>query len=91
MTREQFLSGVQFYVGGKSYKGACTYSYNEGPGCIMRQSRSSIDEKVVIEDYECNVPKVTKTGFQGFTYVMKKKVVVGYKFEDLVEFKQEEA
>jgi hypothetical protein len=89
MTREQFISGTIFTVGSLTYKGASTYSYNADAGCIMRQSRSSINEKVVMEDYECNVPKITKTSFTGFTYVMKKKVVVKYKFEDLVEFKEE--
>ncbi len=91
MTREQFLNGTPFYVGFVTYKGACTYSYSEDPGCICKQSRSSIDERVIIDEYECNVSKITKTRFEGFTHVMRKKVVVKYKFEDLVEFKQEEA
>jgi hypothetical protein len=91
MTREQFLNGTIFSVGFLRYKGACTYSYDQNAGCMMKQSRSSIDERIVLTDYECNVPKVTKTGFEGFTFVMKKKVVVKYKFEDLVEFKHEEA
>ena len=91
MTKQQFLSGVQFYVLGKSYNGASTYSYCESAGCIMRQSRSSIDERVVMDEYECNVPKITKTGFEGFTFVMKKKVVVRYKFSDLVQFETQEA
>jgi hypothetical protein len=89
MTREQFLNGTIFSVGFSRYKGASTYSYNESAGCIMRQSRSSINERIVLNEYECNIPKVTKTSFTGFTYVMKKKVVVRYKFEDLVEFKEE--
>jgi hypothetical protein len=88
MTKEQFLNGTIFRVGFLSYKGACTYSYDQDAGCILKQSRSSIDEKVVLTDYECNVPKFTKTGFEGFTFVMKRKVVVKYKFEDLVEFKE---
>jgi hypothetical protein len=88
MTKQQFLSGVQFYVLGKSYNGASTYSYNESANCMMRQSRSSIDERVVMDEYECNVPKITKTGFTGFTFVINKKVVVRYKFEDLVIFEQ---
>jgi len=86
MTREQFLNGTIFTVGGPTYKGASTYSYNENAGCMMRQTRSSLDERVVMNEYECNVPKVTKSGFEGFTYIMKKKVVVKYKFSDLVEF-----
>jgi hypothetical protein len=88
MTREQFLNGTTFKVQGSTYKGACTYSYSADAGCIMRQSRSSIDDKVVLNDYECNIPKVGRLGFQGFTYVMKKKVVVKYKFSDLVEFEE---
>jgi len=88
MTREQFLNGTIFTVGFVTYKGASTYSYNENAGCIMRQSRSSLDERIVLNEYECNVPKITKTSFTGFTYVMKKKVVVRYKFEDLVVFKE---
>lgn len=89
MTREQFLNGTIFTVGLPTYKGACTYSYNEDARCMMRQSRSSVNERMVLNEYECNVPKITKTSFTGFTYVMKKKVVVSYKFEDLVEFKEE--
>ena len=89
MTKEQFLNGTIFTIGGPSYKGASTYSYNESAGCMMRQSRSSVNERIVMNEYECNIPKVTKSGFEGFTYVMKKKVVVRYKFSDLVEFKEE--
>lgn len=91
MTKQQFLSGVQFYVVGKGYKGASTYSYNENANCMMRQSRSSIDERVVMNEYECNVPKITKTGFIGFTFVMNKKVNIKYRFEDLVAFETQEA
>ena len=88
MTKEQFLNGTKFYIGGKNYKGASTYYFN-GLGSISRQSRSSVDDRVVLDDYECNVDKVGRVGFTGFTFVMGKKVVVKFKFEDLVEFKEE--
>jgi hypothetical protein len=88
MTREQFLNGTMFTVGGPTYKGCNTYSYNESAGCMMRQTRSSLDERIVMSEYECNVEKVTKTRFEGFTYVMKKKVVIKYKFSDLVIFEE---
>ncbi len=89
MTREQFISGVTFKVQGPTYKGASTYCYNENAaGCIMRQSRSSIDERIVLNDYECNVLKVGRVWFVGFTYVIGTRVVVRYKFEDLVEFEE---
>ena len=85
MTKEQFLNGTQFYIGRKKYKGDSTYSFNKA-GSISRQSRSSVDERVVLDDYECNVIKTGRIGFSGFTFVLGKKVVVKYRFEDLVEF-----
>jgi hypothetical protein len=87
MTREQFLDGTMFTIGPKKYKGESTYSFH--PGHIARQSRSSQDGRVVLNDYECNVDRVGRVSFSGFTYVMGKKVVVRYRFEDLVEFKEE--
>jgi hypothetical protein len=89
MTKEQFLSGKCFTIGALTYKGANTYSYYKGDsndGCIMRQSRSSLDNRVVLNDYECNAPIVGSKSFTGFTYVLKKRVNVKYKFADLVEF-----
>ena len=88
MTKEQFISGAPFYIKRKAYKGDSTYSYNSF-GSISRQSRSSLDNRVVLDDYECNVTKTGRVGFEGFTYVMGKKVVVKARFEDLVEFKEE--
>jgi len=88
MTKEQFLSGAPFYIKRKAYKGDSTYNFN-GAGSISRQSRSSIDERVVLDDYECNIFKMGRVGFEGFTFVMGKKVVVKVRFSDLVEFKEE--
>lgn len=89
MTREQFLNGTPFTAGQLTYKGARTFFY-DGTG-ITGQSRSSIDNRVLLQDYECNVTKVGRVGFKGFTYVLSKKVVVSYRFDDLQEVKQEEA
>lgn len=85
MTKEQFISGTPFYIKRKAYKGDSTYYFNE-VGSICRQSRSSVDEKVVLNDYECNIAKLGRLGFTAFTFVIGKKVVVKYKFEDLVEY-----
>ena len=82
MTREQFLNGTPFTIGFVRYKGDSTYSF--APGHITRQSRSSLDGRIILDDYECNVDKVGRVGFTGFTFVMKKKVVVRYRFEDLL-------
>ena len=88
MTKEQFLSGAKFYIGRKKYKGDSTFNFN-GAGSISRQSRSSIDERVVIDDYECNIFKMGRVGFEGFTFVMGKKVLVKVKFKDLVPFEDQ--
>jgi predicted NAD-dependent protein-ADP-ribosyltransferase YbiA (DUF1768 family) len=86
MTREQFLSGVSFKVKGVTYKGAETYYYDD---CIMKQSRSSINEEVLYRGHHANVIKVGRVGFTAFSFVLNKKVVVRYRFEDLVEFIRE--
>jgi hypothetical protein len=88
MTREQFLNGTPFRVEGITYKGAETYYY-DGWGCIMKQSRSSINEEVLFSDHHANVLKIGRVGFTAFSFVMNKKVVVSYKFSDLVEFIEE--
>jgi hypothetical protein len=86
MTREQFLNGTPFRVKGVTYKGAETYYYDD---CIMKQSRSSIDEEVLYKGHHANVIKVGRVGFTAFSFVLNKKVVVKYRFEDLVEFIKE--
>lgn len=88
MTQEQFLSGTPFRViTGINYKGAVTYKYNGN--CLLKQSRSSIDERLLFVDYHLNVSKVGKKGFEGFTYVMEKLVKVKYKYTELQEFIEE--
>ena len=87
MTREDFLNGEVFTVGVRSYKGDWTYRL-EG-GSIVKESRSSIDERVLTYNHECNVTKIGKVGFKGFTYVFNKKVNVNIRFEELFRFREE--
>ena len=89
MTREQFLNGTSFTVGAPMYKGAETFKYD--CGCIIRESRSSQTTAILFTGHECNIIKIGKVGFTGFDYVVGKRVNIKYRFEDLVEFKQEEA
>jgi hypothetical protein len=88
MTKEQFLNGTPFYIKGKKYAGDSTYYFNSAES-ISRQSRSSVDERVVLDDYECNVVKIGRIGFTGFTFVMGKRVIVKLKFSDLVPYQSE--
>ena len=89
MTKQEFLEGKAFYVGGKRYKGESTHFYDKEVGCISKQSRSSTDEKIIVTDYACNIKMIGRTGFIGFTYVMSKLVRVKYKFEELSVFVEE--
>ena len=86
MTKDEFVAGKAFYVGRKRYNGESTHYYDTSVGCICKQSRSSIDERIVVDDYACNVKKIGRLGFEGFTHILSKKVNVKYKFEDLVVF-----
>ena len=88
MTKEQFLSGTPFRViTCNHYRGAVTYKYDRE--CLMKQSRSSIDDRMLFESYHLNVSKIGKSGFDGFTYVMEKLVKVKYKYTELQEFIEE--
>lgn len=89
MTKEQFLSGVQFTLGPSKFRGDSTYNYDNGH--ISRQIRSAVDGRIVLDDFECNVNKIGRVGFTGLTFIMGKRVVVKHRFADLVEFKQDKA
>jgi hypothetical protein len=89
MTKEQFLNGTPFYIKRKAYKGDATYSYNQDIGCICKQSRSSLDERMILDNYECNIGQLGRIGFTGFTHVMDKRVNIKYKFTDLISFNPE--
>ena len=85
MTKQEFLNGTFFTIKTpKTSNGESTYKFDEG--IITKQSRSSVDGRVVLDDYECNISKIGTKGFTGFCYVMGKRVNVKYKFEDLVKF-----
>jgi hypothetical protein len=84
MTKEQFLSGTPFYVGRKNYVGDSTYYYNKEH--ISRQTRSSINDQIMLDDYECNVRKLGRVSFTGFTFVLGKKVVTTVRFDNLVPY-----
>jgi len=87
MTKEDFLSGKVFKIKGPTYRGDATFYYSSGS--LSKQIRSSIDERVIVDDYACNVRDVTKNTFSIFVFVLNKKVTNRYKYTDLVEFSQD--
>jgi hypothetical protein len=85
MTKEQFLGGTSFKViSNVNYKGASTFRYDGE--CLMKETRSSIDEQVIYFAYHLNIKKIGRVGFEGFTYVMNKRVTIKHKFTDLEPF-----
>lgn len=86
MTKQEFLSGMCFTIGAPTYKGAPIFKFDES--IITKQTRSSINNKVQLDDYECNILKLGSKAFSGFTYVMGKRVNVKYRFEDLIPFEE---
>jgi len=84
MTKEQFLSGTPFYIGSKKYLGDSTYYFDDGH--ISRHSRSSINDEIIFNNYECNVIKMGRVSFTGFTFVLGKKTVVTVRFDNLVPY-----
>ncbi len=86
MTKQEFLNGVSFKVKGfGNYKGGNTYKYAE---CIVEESRSSIDDRVVLSSYHCNVLKIGSKSFSGVTFIMGKRVNIKYRFEDLIAYEE---
>ncbi len=88
MTKEQFLNGTSFKViSNVDYKGAQTFKYDGD--CLLKETRSSIDEQVIYSAYHLNIKKIGRIGFEGFTYVMNKRVNIKHKFTDLISFQPE--
>jgi hypothetical protein len=79
MTKQQFLSGVEFEINGNFFK----FEFNR----ITKVYRSSDRSKVILEDYHMNVEKVGKVQFECFTFLLGKKIVRKIRFEDLEVFK----
>ena len=89
MTKADFIAGKYFKAGTRINTGDPSYNY-EVPGkdinlgVIMAQVRNPHDDSIIIDDYHLNVIKIDDEGFEGFTYIMTKKVEVKYSFKDLV-------
>ena len=80
MTKEDFIAGVEFEIGGNFFK----KEFNT----IIKVYRSREDRSIIImKDYHMNVEKIGRVGFEAFTYILGKKVVRKIKFSELELFK----
>jgi hypothetical protein len=85
MTQEQFLNGTPFYLTDKQVGlGNSTYYFNSKS--INKQIRSSVDDRVVIDDFHTMVTDITPKGFLGWVYIFNKHVQVRIHFKDLVPY-----
>lgn len=85
MTKQEFLDGNYFRVNDSTRKGAASFNYANG--CIARQIRSESNGEVILDDYLCNVSKITENTVSGFTYILGKKITYRLKFKDLIPVK----
>jgi len=81
MTREDFLSGVEFEMGSSTFK------LEQDQRSITKVYRSNDRSTVVMEDHHMNVEKIGRVGFECYTYLLGKKIVRKVRFEELEVFK----
>ena len=81
MTREDFLSGVEFEMGSSYFK------LDKDQRSITKVYRSNDRSRVVMEDHHMNIEKMGRVGFEAYTYMLNEKVVRKVRFEELEVFK----
>jgi len=81
MTREDFLSQVEFEMGSSTFK------LEQDQRSITKVYRSNDRSTVVMEDHHMNVEKIGRDGFECYTYLLGKKIVRKVRFEELEVFK----
>lgn len=85
MTREDFLSGVEFEMGSSYFK------LDKDQRSITKVYRS-IDpifkkSRVVMEDYHMNIEKIGKVQFECYTFLLGKRIVRKVRFDEVEVFK----
>ena len=81
MTREDFITGVEFEIKGNFFK------LDRDQRSITKVFRSNDRTRVVMEDYHMNVESIGRVRFEAYTYMMGKRVDRKIRFEDLEPFK----
>ena len=79
MTREDFLSQVEFEMNGNFFK--------KEDNTITKVYRSQDRSRTIMEDYHMNIEKISRVGFECYTFLLGKRIVRKVRFEDLEVFK----
>jgi len=79
MTKQDFLSGVEFEMNGNFFK--------KEDNTITKVYRSSDRSRTVMQDHHMNIEKIGKVQFECYTYLLGKRIVRKVRFDDLEVFK----
>jgi hypothetical protein len=79
MTKEEFITGVEFEINGNFFK--------KEDNIITKVYRSSDRSRVVMEDHHMNIEKISRVSFEAYTFMLGKKIIRKIKFNDLEVFK----
>jgi len=79
MTKQEFLSGVEFEMNGNFFK--------KEDNTITKVYRSQDRSRTVMEDYHMNIEKIGKVQFQCYTYLLGKRIVRKVRFDEVEVFK----
>ena len=79
MTKQDFLSGVEFEMNGNFFK--------KEDNTITKVYRSSDRSRTVMEDYHMNIEKIGKVQFECYTFLLGKRIVRKVRFDGLEVFK----
>jgi hypothetical protein len=80
MTKEDFITGVEFEIKGNFFK------LDEDQRSITKIFRSTDRSRIIMEDYHMNVDEINEFGFGAYTYILGEKVVREMEFSDLELF-----
>ena len=79
MTKQDFLSGVEFEINGNFFK--------KEDNTITKVYRSQDRSRVVMEDYHMNIEKISRVQFECYTYLLGKRIVRKVRFDEVEVFK----
>ena len=79
MTKQDFLSGVEFEMNSNFFK--------KQDNTITKVYRSQDRSRTVMEDYHMNIDKISRVGFECYTFLLGKRIVRKVRFDEVEVFK----
>lgn len=79
MTKQEFLSGVEFEMNGNFFK--------KEDNTITKVYRSQDRSRIVMEDHHMNIENISRVGFECYTFLLGKRIVRKVRFDEVEIFK----